>query len=239
MTVTLDPNGQPKSYIQIKKVKQAGDYRIMDIPSNMPYGTSGIKLVDFIAGIQKKFNLVIYPDNTKPNQFIVETFNDWYQKGHIKDFNSYINLDDKIEVIPANNFAVNKLTYGDTLDTDYVSQQFAKGANREYGKSYYIDTTNFFSQGSFDVKTAFASSPLLYVDGTGLSGSVGGYNPPAPTCAVYTIGPAPYSGYVYWTNCNGTPGSYFLSIGSTYNPGCVRIGSISGQPATYITSCSA
>jgi hypothetical protein len=149
----------------------------MDIPSNMPFGTSGIKLVDFISGIQKKFNLVMYPNNVKPNEFIIETFNNWYKKGQVKDFNKYINLDESIEVIPANNFAVNKLNFGDTLDQDYISQQFAKGANREYGKIYYTDTTNFFSQGTFEVKTTFASDPLVRIAGTGLSGSVAGLDP--------------------------------------------------------------
>lgn len=176
-TYTLDPGGTTKSYVAINKVNQAADGRVMDIPSNMPYGTSGIKLVDFLMGIQKKFNLVIYADKTKPNQFIVETFNDWYNKGEVKDFNKYINLDEKISVTPANNFAVNQLNFGDTLDQDYISQQFAKGANREYSKIYYTDTTNFFSQGTFEVKTTFASSPLLRMTGTGLSGSVGGLNP--------------------------------------------------------------
>lgn len=176
--ITIDPGGTTKSYIEIKKVNQAADGKVIDIPSNMPYGTNGIKMIDFITGIQKKFNLVIYPDKTKQNQFIVETFNNWYNKGTIKDFNQYINLDDKIEYIPANNLAVNELNFGDTLDNDYVSQQFAKGANREFAKTYYTDTTNFYSQGKFEVKTSFASTPLVYVAGTGLSGSVGGINPP-------------------------------------------------------------
>jgi hypothetical protein len=174
---TLDPSGTPKSYLEITKVNQAADGLVMDIPLNMPYGTTGIKLIDFISGIQKKFNLVIYPNNTNQNEFIIETFNSWYQKGQKWDFNKYINLDEKIEVIPANNFAVNKLNFGDTLDQDYVSQQFAKGANREYGKIYYTDTTNFYSQGQFEVKTTFSSEPLVYLQGTGLSGSVGGINP--------------------------------------------------------------
>jgi hypothetical protein len=68
---------------------------------------------------------------------------------------------------------VNRLDFGDKLDNDYVSQQFSKGANREYGKTYYIDTNNFFSQGEFKVESGFASSPLLYVEGSGLSGSQG------------------------------------------------------------------
>jgi hypothetical protein len=180
-TVTLDPGASTKSYIQIKKVNQAADGRVIDIPSNMPYGTTGIKLVDWISGIQKKFNLVIYPDNTKPNNFIVETFNNWYNKGNVLDFNQYINLDESLEVIPANNLAVNQLNFGDTLDGDYISQQFAKGANREFGKQYYTDTTNFYSQGKFEVKTTFASDPLIQIAGTGLSGSVTGGGTAPPT----------------------------------------------------------
>ena len=184
--VTLDPAGTTKSFIQIKEVKQAADGRVIDIPSNMPFGTVGIKQLDFIIGLQKKFNLVIYPNKNKLNEFIIETFNDWYKTGEIKDFNKYINLNDRIEVIPANNLAVNKLNFGDTLDTDYVSQQFAKAANREYGKQYYVDTNNFFSQGEFTVKTTLASAPLLRIAGSGQSGSISGLNPPVTQYFVNT-----------------------------------------------------
>jgi hypothetical protein len=236
--VTLDPDATTKSYLEITQVNQAADGRVMDIPANMPFGTSGIKQIDFITGLQKKFNLVIYPNKTKTNEFIIETFNNWYSKGQVKDFNRFINLDEKIEVIPANNLAVNELTFGDTLDQDYISLQFSKGANREYGKTYYTDTTNFFSQGKFEVKTTFASTPLIRIPGTGLSGSVGGIAPPA-TCAVYSVGPVYTSGYAYWTNCNGTAGSTYINNGSTSYIGCARIGSVTGNgPITYLTSCS-
>jgi hypothetical protein len=177
-TFILDKGGKPKSYLEVNKLRQGADGRVLDIPLNMPYGTRGIKQIDFITSIQKKFNLVIYPSKTVANQFIVETFNNWYNTGRRWDFNKYVNLNDKIEVIPANNLAVNELNFGDTLDNDYISQQFSKGANREFGKSYYVDQENFFSQGKFEVKTSVASSPLLYLTGTGLSGSVEGINPP-------------------------------------------------------------
>jgi hypothetical protein len=171
LQVVLNPSNSVASYLSVTKVNQGGDGLVMDIAENMPFGTAGIKLIDFITSLQKKFNLVIYPNKTKPREFIIETFNDWYKRGEIKDFNRYINLDKPIGVTPANNLAVNKLNFGDTLDGDYVSQQFAKGANREFGKSYYIDTDNFFSQGTFEVKTGMASSPLIYLTGTGTSGS--------------------------------------------------------------------
>jgi hypothetical protein len=195
--VTLDPQATTKSFLEIRQVNSAADGRVMDIPSNMPYGTTGIKQIDFILGLQKKFNLVIYPSKTKSNQFIIETFNEWYKRGEVKDFNKYINLDDNIEVIPANNLAVNRLNFGDTLDQDYISQQFSKEANREYGKSYYIDTNNFYSQGEFNVKTTFASSPLIRIPGTGLSGSVSGLNPTENTFYAGNLVFSPSSNPIY------------------------------------------
>lgn len=169
--------GKPKSKLEITKVLNAADDRVMDIPLNMPFGTSGIKQIDFLTSIQKKYNLVMYPSKTVRNQFIVEPFNSWYSKGRRWDFNRYANLNEKIEVIPANNLAVNELNFGDILDQDYISQQFSKEANREFGKAYYTDLENFFSQGKFEVKTGVAHSQLLQIQGTGVSGSVAGLNP--------------------------------------------------------------
>ena len=203
--VTLDPNGTTKSFLEITSVNQAADGRVIDIPSNMPYGTNGIKLIDFIKGVQKKFNLIIYPSKTQPNEIVVDTFNDWYKKGVRKDFNRYINLNEPIEVIPANNLAVNELEFGDTLDQDYVSQQFSKAANRPFGQTFFTDTQNYFSQGKLEVKTTFASSPLLQIAGTGLSGSVEG------------AGGQPNPSFAYPISFNswGNPGS---ACGDNYGP---------------------
>jgi hypothetical protein len=176
-TVTLDPLSTTKSYLHITKVNAAADGRVINIPLNMPFGTSGIKQIDYITSIQKKFNLVIYPNKTKRNEFIIETFNSWYKDGQIKNFNKFINLNEKLEVIPANNLAVNELNFGDRLDQDYISQQFSKASNREYGKAYYTDLQNFFSQGKFEVKTSVSQTPLLQIAGTGVSGSVAGLDP--------------------------------------------------------------
>ena len=204
--VTLDPGATTKSYLEVRQVNQAADGRVIDIPSNMPYGTNGIKLIDFIKGIQKKFNLVIYPDKTKPNRMIIESFNNWYRQGVIKDFNKYINLNNSIEVIPANNLAVNQLEFGDTLDQDYVSQQFSKAANRPFGQTFYTDTQNFFSQGKLEVKTTFASTPLLQIAGTGLSGSVAGANPTPPAAYFNQVSSTAYNSP--FNACNHSGGYY-------------------------------
>ena len=100
--------------------------------------------------------------------------------------------------------AVNELNFGDTLDQDYISLQFSKAANREFGKSYYVDTQNFFSQGKFEVKTALASTPLLQITNTGLSGSVAGLNPTPVTSYAYNIGNQGYN-----TAKNACYGTYY------------------------------
>jgi hypothetical protein len=171
MTAFIDPDGELRSSLEITKVGNVGEGMVMSIGANMPYGTKGIKKIDFITGLQKKFNLVMYPSKIKRNEFIVEAYQKWYKEGIQWDFNQYANLDKPIEIIPANNFAVNELNFGDTLDNDYVSQQFSKQENREYGKTYYVDTENFFSQGTLEVKSSFASSPIVYLGNTGVSGS--------------------------------------------------------------------
>jgi hypothetical protein len=228
--VLVDPDNETKSYLEVTKIMQAGVGLVMNIPLNMPKGTAGIRLIDFLTGIQKKFNLVIYPDKTTQNRFIIETFNNWYTRGERKDFNKYINLDESIGVIPANNLAVNELNFGDKLDGDYISQQFSKGAGRDFGKTYYIDTNNYFSQGKYEVQTTFASSPLLKIAGTGISGSVADINPPASTCSSYTIFANTLFGeYVSWEDCYGGIQEQWLDQNNPQITVCAKIGTVGGN----------
>jgi hypothetical protein len=236
--VTMDPENTTKSYLEIKKVKQAADFRLMQLQLNMPYGENGIKLIDFIQGLQKKFNLVIYPNKRKSREFIIEDFNSWYGRGETKDFNKYINLNDNIEVTPANNLAVNKLQFGDKLGNDYIALQFQKGTTREFGKTYYTDTQNFFSQGEFKVETQFGVTPLIRIPGTGLSGSVGGITPPAPECGKYRFGPSALAGYVYYRDCLGHIISEWVDFNEELTIDCAQSGSVQGYgPTTYLTTC--
>ena len=170
-TVVLNPEANIESYFEINDVMQAGDLQVMNIPENLPFGQNGIKQVDFIKGLQQKYNLIIYPSKSKPNTFIIDTFNNWYKKGVVKSFDKFIDLDKSITVTPANNLAVNKLEFGGVTGKDILAQNFEKENNRTFGKSIYVDSENFFSQGELKVEPVFSESPLRYVNGTGVSGS--------------------------------------------------------------------
>jgi hypothetical protein len=230
---------------------------VIDIADQMPVGQNGIRMIDFIKAVQKKFNLVMYPSKTKPKEFVVETFNRWYRQGKVKNFNNFINLDEKFEVIPANNLAVNKLIFGHTEDQDLLAQNFKKQNNRPYGQSFFVDTQNFFSQGEFKVEPTDAASPLRYVAGTGLSGSA---TPPAvyyPVSYGRTNAPNPYdacystirTGYitrnssnidegdVLYINTSGTPLTGFTYVSGDFGD-IYAINSATGFIEAYVTNCS-
>jgi len=168
--IILGPGGNAESYIEVTKLCQIADYRIMQIPQNMPFATKGITSLSFIQGLQKKYNLQIYPSKKKPRHFIIKQFNDWYKEGKVVNIDSFVDLNKNVTVTPANNLGVKNLEFGDTLDLDFLSQNFNRTNNREFGKTYYTDTQNFFSQGELKVQTSMASTPLRYVGGSGAEG---------------------------------------------------------------------
>ena len=170
LNVIIGPEGNEESRLKINTLNRLGDLNQISMASNMPFGTSGITLLDFLTSVQKKFNLQIYPSKTKPRHFIIETFNNWYKQGKVKNFDKYMDLNQRITVTPANNLGVREVEFGDTLDLDFLAQDFNKKNNREFGKSYFRDTQNFFSEGKLEVKTGLGVSPLRYVAGSGREG---------------------------------------------------------------------
>jgi len=224
-SVQLNPDSANVSTFEIFKVNQAADGQIMDIPSNMPFGNSGVRVIDFIRSIQKKFNLVIYPDKQNPNQFVIETFNNWYKQGEIKDFNRYINLEDKISFTPANQLGYRQIKYSDAEDTDYVTTLFKRTNNRIYGESNYYDSGSYYSQGKLEVLSdTTAAGPLVRVPGSVSSGSASN-----TTCTTYQF----YYDNIYssatvnFVLCNGTSGSVLLNKDNRNHIACIRTGQYS------------
>jgi hypothetical protein len=212
--VQINPDENSQSTIEFWRCRQAADFKVLDVPSNMPQGTSGIRVIDFIRSIQKKFNLVIYPDKQNPNQFVIEEFNNWYKQGKIKDFNKYINLQDKIEFTPANQLGYRQVRYSDAEDTDYVTTLFKRTNNRVYGESNFYDSGSYYSQGKLDVTSdVIGNGPLQLVPGSVYTGSVA----TSQQCITYrttnySLPPLLTTIVFSYTNCGGS------TVSQTLNP---------------------
>lgn len=253
LNVIIGPQGNTQSRLKVLTLDQLGELSIIDIAENMPFGTNGITCLDFLSSLQKKFNLQIYPSKTKPRHFIIETFNNWYKQGKVKNFDSYINLDERISVTPANNLGVREVEFGDTLDVDFLAQNFSKENNREFGKSYFRDTQNFFSEGKLEVKTGFGASPLRFVAGSGTEGSAvsrltafQGFvsNNLGLMCGptyntYYTNGTTVpgFGDYVYYDSLGNNPVTGYTYFRHNLSPSIFLINSSTGQVGSAIDSC--
>ena len=256
--ITIAKDGNTESYIEINRVDEAADFRVMQIPQNMPFGQSGITCLDFIRGIQRKFNLVITPSKLNVNQFEIETFNNWYKSGETKDLTQFIKMDKGLKVTPANNLAVNELQFSDTLGKDYLASNFNDTNLRIYGASIYKDTQNQFSQGKIDIMPIFASSPLRYIEGTGTTGgstppSGGGYahaiiyNQSSTyictngifTGVAYTNTSSPLAvgQILYWDSNLTQPLRYYAAVKDVSTGNVYGVDTSTGRIIYYITNC--
>lgn len=190
-TVTVAKDENTESYWSVDEIGNAADYEIMDIPINMPFGEKGITCLEFIQGLQKKYNLVITPSKTLSNHFEIETFNTWYKNGSTIDITEFIDISKPLKVIPANSLAVNELEFSDKQGQDFLARDFLDENNRSFGKSFYQDNQNQFSQGKLEITTDFSASPLRYVNGSGDSDV-----PPVP--------PVSYEHFIVYSNSTDT-----------------------------------
>lgn len=221
-TVQLNPDSNNLCAFEVTRVQQAADGQIMDIPANMPYGTSGIRVIDFIRSIQKKFNLIIYPDKLNPNQFVCETFNNWYKQGQIKDFNKYINVQDKISYTPANQLGYRKVRFSDATDADYITTLFKRTNNRTFGESNFYDSGSYYSQGTLEVNAeVIGNGPLGQVPGSTTTGSAAN-----ATCTTYRFTWEQDRGgsSVYYTACDGTPTTGSVRLAAPTFEACIQTG---------------
>lgn len=255
--ITIAPQGNTESNIEVTQIDFAADYREMEIPQNMPFGENGITCLEFLKGLQKKYNLIITPSKTRVNHFEIETFNDWYKGGDVVDLTEFIKVDKTLKVTPANNLAVNELEFTDILGKDYLARNFSELNLRTYGASIYKDTSNQFSQGKIDVTSIFSSSPLRYIEGTG--GTETGapttgyaqsitYNNSVTTICNYgyftgTAYIASSRGYLqtgdtlYWDSNLSLPLRYYAWVRDNTNGNVFAVDTFTGQLQYYWTNC--
>lgn len=90
-----------------------------------------MKITDFFSGILKMFNLTAYSENE--NVYNIESLEDWYNAGEIRDITKYVNLDGEITRAPF--YKVINFQY--EKSENLISRAFFDNFQREYGDLKY------------------------------------------------------------------------------------------------------
>jgi hypothetical protein len=131
---------------------------IFDITQQIP----DIKVIDFISGLFKMFNLTAYVEN---DVIVVKTLDDFYAGGTTYDISKYVDIE-KSNVNVALPYRKINFTHGDTKT--FFAANHNQLFGKEWGKEEYTNQENL-DGGIYDLVTPFSQMKFerLYDDATG------------------------------------------------------------------------
>tara|TARA_R100001163_G_scaffold2920_1_gene4401 strand:+ start:99 stop:2453 length:2355 start_codon:yes stop_codon:yes gene_type:complete len=132
---------------------------------NMPE----IKQVDFLAGLQKMFNLVFIPDAVDPKKLTIEPFNDFIASGDEKDWTNKVDFSKDLVIKPTTDIQKAKYRWTHAEGTDFINKAVKDQLNRVYGQKETLDPGNDFATGDLTIKTPFAPYVMSLVPNSQVS----------------------------------------------------------------------
>ena len=105
-----------------------------------------VKQIDWIMGINKRFNLVVCPVPGEKNVFRVEPVVNFIGKGQTLDWTQKIDYNETINLSPTTSVINGTFYFSASEDEDFGNTQFSKINNNIYGTQYVNLQTDYKSQ---------------------------------------------------------------------------------------------
>lgn len=120
-----------------------------------------IKQKDFLTSLFKKYNLYVDIDADNPDNYLIETRDDFYAAGSTKDWSEKLAWDKPMNIKPMSELDWKTIIYRYKADTDYYNTQYFDRQQEPYGSYKKVITNDFVSK---DVKNELIFSPTPVVD---------------------------------------------------------------------------
>jgi len=170
----VDDNGHPVIFtgtntfgnggtsLELIEITEPMSGQQVDVAENMP----DMKKIDFIAGLQKMFNLVFIPDRNNSKHLYIEPLGDYYASGQKKDWTNKIDLSKDISIVPTTDLQSRVYDWTHSNGKDLVNDLVFKNADRVYGRYRVEDPDNDFASGTKEIKTPFSPHVVSYIPQT-------------------------------------------------------------------------
>ena len=116
---------------------------------------------DFVMGIVKMFNLFVEVDKSKSNNLLIETRNDYYAAGGVKDWTAKWAIDQETQVTPMGDLNTRQFYFHYKEDKDFYNNLYTNGDSIN-GQSYR-GWAEIFGEKKQDVTSDFQTQVLEIV----------------------------------------------------------------------------
>ena len=128
------------------------------------------KQIDFIKDVLTTFRLVMSPDYSKPNNFIIEPFVDYIASGDTHDWSHKLDLSKDLVIEPLFFTQSDRIDYKHTQDGDYINTYHTAAYKEAYGYLEF-DSNNDLLKGSRTIQTKWSGTPMTQIEGVASTSS--------------------------------------------------------------------
>lgn len=115
---------------------------------------------EYLISIFRMFNLHITPSKDVEDHYIIQTWDEFYQSGTVRDWTYKLDHASPIEIQPMGLLAARQYIFSYEPDGDYYNKRYEGRFNRVYG-SRRFDVDNDFVPKSNEITVAFSATPLV------------------------------------------------------------------------------
>jgi hypothetical protein len=119
-----------------------------------------VGMADFLISIFNMFNLFVWSDPNQENNLRIETRDDFYEGGIIRDWSKKLDHSKEISLEPLALLTANEYEYTYSEDSDYYNERYQDAHGHTYGRAR-IDVDNDFLRNTNTTSVIFSPTPLV------------------------------------------------------------------------------
>lgn len=122
------------------------------------------KQKDILIDILKRYNVHIYPGTNNSREIVIDTRNEYYNKGSVLDWTNKKDYSRQDEIKLISELQSKELLFTYSEGDDTFNEQYTENVNGDIYGQKTVSFTNEFTKGTKEIETPFAPTPLVYSD---------------------------------------------------------------------------
>jgi len=119
-----------------------------------------VGMADLLKSVINMFNLYVTTNPNQENNLLIETRDDFYEGGEVKDWTHKLDYSKEVTLEPLALLTANEFEYTYKEDSDYYNERYQDAHGHTYGRAR-IDVDNDFLQNTNKTEVVFSPTPLV------------------------------------------------------------------------------